>query len=324
MGGLTRRGFQLGLAASLAAAPALAQTQADNGLTRHPFLLSGEWDHRKSEQTLYLVRDGRLSWSYAMGGEGVELGDASLLPGGNILFAHKTGASEVTPDKRIVWTIDARANAEIHTLQPLPHGRVMVVENGNPARLMVIHLKSGKLEKQLILPVPNPDKPHIQFRRVRRTPSGTWLAGHLDDQKVVEYDEDGKAIWTYAIDRPWGVDRLKNGNTLISCYEGKASQVIEVTPAGKMVWRFSQDDVADDRCFQFQGVKRLRNGNTVVCNWCAGDLRDVAQWNGTVQVFEVAPDKRIVWTLRAWDQPDLGTGSSIQLLDQPGGPGVSA
>ncbi|MBW8734991.1 MAG: hypothetical protein JF571_11940, partial [Asticcacaulis sp.] len=99
---------------------------------------------------------------------------------------------------------------------------------------------------------------------------------------------------------------------------------IEVTPAGDIVWRFSQADVADDRCFQFQGVKRLANGNTMVCNWCAGDVKDVAQWNGTVQVFEVAPDKQVVWTLRAWGEPDLGTGSSIQLLDQPGGWGVSA
>jgi len=246
MGGLTRRGFQLGLTASFAAVPALAQ--ADNSLARHPFLLSGEWDHRKSEQTLYLVRQGRLQWSYAMAGPDVELGDASLLTDGNILFAHKTGASVVTPDKRIVWTIGARANAEIHTVQSLPHGRVMVVENGNPARLMVIHLPNGRIEKQLILPVPNPDKPHIQFRRVRRTPSGTWLAGHLDDHKVVEYDDDGKAVWTCEVDHPWGVDRLKNGNTLISCYDGKASQVIKVTPAGETVWRFSQDDVTD-RCF---------------------------------------------------------------------------
>lgn len=322
MGGVTRREFQLGLAASFAAAPALAQI--DSGVARHSFLMSGEWDHRKAEQTLYLVRDGRLAWSYAMTGEGVELGDASLMPGGDILFAHKTGASVVTADKRIIWTIVARPGAEIHTVQPLPHGRIMVVENGNPARLMIIHLPSGKIEKQLILPVPNPDKPHIQFRRVRRTPSGTWLAGHLDDHKVVEYDDDGKAIWSYAVDRPWGIGRLTNGNTLISCYDGKATQVIEVTSSGDIVWRFSQADVADDRCFQFQGVKRLQNGNTVVCNWCAGDLKDVAQWTGTVQVFEVAPDKKVVWTLRAWDGPDLGTGSSIQLLDQPGGLGVSA
>ncbi|MBW8735064.1 MAG: hypothetical protein JF571_12315, partial [Asticcacaulis sp.] len=229
MGGLTRRGFHLGLGAAFASGPAFAA--ADAGLARHPFLLSGEWDHRRDAQTLYLVRHGRLVWSYAIpnqdaSGQGVELGDATILPNRHVLFAHKTGASEVTPDKRIVWTIAAAPGAEIHTLQPLPNGRVMVVENGNPARLVVIDRKTSTIEHQLILPVPHPDKPHIQFRRVRRTPSGTWLAGHLDDHKVVEYDDAGKAIWTYAVDRPWGIDRLKNGNTLISCYEGKATQVI--------------------------------------------------------------------------------------------------
>ncbi len=326
MGGMTRRAFQAAAVAALSAGPAWAA--ADNGLSRHSFLMTGEWDHRRPEQLLYLVRGGRLVWWHAIAnddanGQGVELGDASLFSNGHILFAHKTGASEITPDKRIVWTIAAAKGAEIHTLQPLPRGRVMVMENGSPARLMIIDRATGRLEKQLILPVPNPDKPHIQFRRVRRTPAGTWLAGHLDDHKVVEYDDGGKAIWTFPVDRPWGVDRLKNGNTLVSCYDGKATQVIEVTPSGETVWRFSQADT-DERCFQFQGVKRLANGNTVVCNWCAGALKDTSQWKGTVQVFEVAPDKRVLWTLRAWDGVDLGTGSSIQLLDQAGGPGVSA
>ncbi|MBW8881739.1 MAG: hypothetical protein JF615_10065 [Asticcacaulis sp.] len=201
----------------------------------------------------------------------------------------------------------------------------MVVENGDPARLMIIRKADGAIEKELHLPVPAPDKPHIQFRRVRVTPTGTFLAGHLDDHKVVEYDGEGRAIWSYSVKRPWSVQRLANGNTLISCYsEDTKTQVIEVTPAGETVWRFAQADAPDYACYQFQGVKRLRNGHTVICNWCAGDVQDTAQWPQTVQVFEVTPAKKIVWALSSWAEPDLGTASSIQLLDQPGGYGVSA
>lgn len=327
-------GLTGGMALSGLAAPA-ALAAPSTSLSRHPFLLSGEWDHRKTEQTLFLVRGGKVVWTHAVpmtnpDGSSNELGDATQLTNGNVLFAYKTGAAEITMDKRILWTMDARPNAEIHTLQPIDADRIMIVENGNPARLMIYNRMLGTIEKELHLPVPNPDKPHIQFRRVRMTPSGTFLAGHLDDKKVVEYDADGKAIWTYPVLRPWGLQRLDNGNTLISCYSEDAktqkiaTQVIEVNPTGEVVWRFAQADVPDYACYQFQGVKRLKNGNTVICNWCAGAVKDTAQWPDTVQVFEVTKAKKVVWALKAWQSPDLGTASSIQLLDQPGGPGVSA
>lgn len=327
----SRRAISL-LLTGLMAIPAFARAsnRPSASLHRHPFLLSGEWDHRKDTQTLFLVRGGKVVWSHAVpmtnpDGSGNELGDASLLANGNVLFAYKTGAAEVTPDHRLVWQLVARPNAEIHTLQPIDNGRILVVENGDPARLMIINPTTGAIEKELHLPVPHPDKPHIQFRRVRMTPTGTFIAGHLDDRKVVEYDGDGKAIWTFPILRPWSLQRLDNGNTLISCYsEDVKTQVIEVNPAGETVWRFSQSDVPDIACYQFQGVKRLKNGHTIICNWCAGDVKDTANWPETVQVLEVTPAKKVVWALKSWHAPDLGTASSIQLLDQPGGYGVAA
>ncbi len=68
-----------------------------------------------------------------------------------------------------------------------------------------------------------------------------------------------------------------------------------------------------------QTANRLANGNTVICNWCAGD-DNASHWPGTVQVFEVTPDKRVVWALSSWKGPDLGPSTSIQLLDEPGPP----
>src|ERR1035441_1258214 len=34
-----------------------------NGLAQHPFLYAGEWDTRKPDQSMFLVRDGRIVWS---------------------------------------------------------------------------------------------------------------------------------------------------------------------------------------------------------------------------------------------------------------------
>jgi hypothetical protein len=39
-----------------------------------------------------------------------------------------------------------------------------------------------------------------------------------------------------------------------------------------------------------------------------------------VQVLEVSPEKKVIWALKAWTDPDLGPASSIQLLDEPGTP----
>lgn len=292
------------------------------GLAQHPFLYTGEWDHRKPVQTLFIVRGGKVVWTYSIPikdatGTLQELGDATMLSNGNIVFCRKVGASEITPDKRIIWDFPAPPGTEIHSVQPIGLDRVLLVENGNPARLMLVNIVTGKTEKELTLPVAHPEKsPHLQFRRVHQTKDGTFLAAHLADDKVVEYDAAGKEIWSYATRGPWWATRLKNGNTLITSYP---SSLIEVNPQGRIVWEFSQKDAPEIKFFIFQEASRLADGNTVICNWCPVHVKNTQDWPRTVQVIEVTPDKKIVWALRSWDgAADLGPASSIQLLDEPG------
>lgn len=325
------------LPAAAAAAPAPAPAAATppkpprpavlpgRGLAQHPFLLTGEWDHRDDrDQTIYVVRGGKVVWSYAIPikdatGTLQELGDATMLSNGNIVFCRKVGVSEITPDKKIIWDFPAPPGTELHSIQPLGLDRVLIVQNGKPSRLLIINTVTGAKEKDLELPTPHPDKsPHLQFRRVHLTKDGTFLAAHLDDNRVVEYDRNGKAIWSFPTPGPWSATRLKNGNTLITSYH---STVLEVNPKGEVVWQFSEKDAPDYTFYIFQEASRLANGNTVICNWCPADLKDPKLWPGTVQVLEVTPDKKIVWALSQWDQAlDLGPASSIQLLDEPGLP----
>jgi hypothetical protein len=93
-----------------------------------------------------------------------------------------------------------------------------------------------------------------------------------------------------------------------------------VNKQGETVWTFQASDVPEYKCFIFQEVNRLANGDTVICNWCPSDLKDPQQWPGSVQVLEVTPAKKVVWALSEWKDPDLGPASSIQLLDEPGVP----
>jgi hypothetical protein len=106
---------------------------------------------------------------------------------------------------------------------------------------------------------------------LRLTKAGTYLAGHLDMNKVSEYDADGKEIWSVKANQPWSVVRLNNGNTLIGC---SAAGVKEVNPKGETVWDFTQKDVPDIKLFIIQEVSRLANGNTVICNWCPNNLKN--------------------------------------------------
>ena len=108
------------------------------GLAQHPFLLTGEADSRNQEQTLFVVRDGKVAWTYSVplktaGGES-ELGDATMLSNGNIVFCRKLGASEVTPGKKVIWNMEAPKGTEIHSIQPIGLDRVLVTVNGHPPK----------------------------------------------------------------------------------------------------------------------------------------------------------------------------------------------
>jgi outer membrane protein assembly factor BamB len=294
-----------------------------NGVAQHPFMYAGEWNYPKPVQTIFIVRDGKIAWSYDIptkDANGVlqEYSDATMLSNGNVVFARKQGAGEVTPDKKLIWNYDAPKGFEVHVIEPIGTDRVMIVQNGNPAKLMVINTGTGKTEKEFELPTGKPTSTHGQIRRARITPAGTFLVAHMDNNKVAEYDASGKEIWSIAIPSPWAAVRLKSGNTLISSNKGF---VREVNPKGETVWEFTQKDAPDIKLFSLQEANRLANGNTVITNWCPNAVKSPKDWPGTVQAIEVTPDKKVVWALRAWGPPvDLGPATSLQLLDEPGVP----
>jgi hypothetical protein len=244
-----------------------------------------------------------------------EFDDATLLPDGNIIFSRMSGAGMVSPGKQLLWDFPAPPGTEIHSIQSVGPDRVLIMRNGNPAQAMIINTSTGKTEKEIPIPTPVTGT-HGQFRHIRMTPAGTLLVPHLGEGKVVEYDLGGRALWSVEAKSPWSAIRLKNGNTLIA--GDWSGYVREVNPQGETVWEITQKDVPDFKFFNLQTANRLANGNTVICNWCAGNNK-TEEWADTVQVFEVTPEKKVVWALSSWKDPDLGPATSIQLLDEPGG-----
>ncbi len=280
-------------------------TLPGKGLAQHPFLAVGEGCNK-----IFLVNQGKVVWTYSTG-KGGEYDDIWMLSNGNILFSRMGYAEEVTPQKKVVWHMDAPEGTEIHTLQPIGLDRILLIKNALPPKLMIINIKTGTVEVEHALPaISLTDQVHRQFRRVRMTAAGTYLASFLSMEKVVEYDRNFNEIWSYKTPSPWAAVRLHNGNTLIS--DSKTRITREVNPKGETVWEFQLPFQSPDGTLlpDSQTCVRLNNGNTVFCS--RGN-------NGKAcQFLEVTPDKKVVWALKDWT--NLGPVTAVQILDDPGIP----
>jgi outer membrane protein assembly factor BamB len=291
--------------------PGFPKVLPGKGLAQHDFFYAGE----AKTQDMYIVRKGKVEWEFHDRTSKGEISDAVLLSSGNVLFAHQFGVTLIDRDKKVLWHYDAPQGTEVHTAQPIGKEHVLYVQNGDPAKVVVVNIVTGKTEREFVVPVKNPKSVHGQFRHARITDAGTLLLAHMDMGKVVEYDSAGKEVWSNTPGAAtWSAERLENGNTLIA----GAKLVREVNPAGATVWEFTPADVPGYLFNSMQIAKRLPSGNTLVNTW-------FNQWDGPadpatapVQALEVTPDKRVVWALRAWGNPvDLGPSTTIQILDGP-------
>jgi hypothetical protein len=206
----------------------------------------------------------------------------------------------------------------VHSAQPIGLDRVLLVQNGLPPKLTILDKATGAVQVEHELPaasLTDPKTVHPQFRRIRLTASGTYLAPFLKMDRVVEYDRDFNAIWTYQVPTPWSAVRLHNGNTLV--VDERDRLVREVSPRGETVWEFTQADLPPEISVRnLQTADRLASGNTVIFSSTGGARMEDRP--GLVQAFEVTPDKRIVWVLQDWKS--LGPATTAQFLDQPGIP----
>ena len=100
--------------------------------------------------------------------------------------------------------------------------------------------------------------------------------------------------------------RLPNGNTLIAA--GTQRRVVEVGPAGKIVWELAAKDLPDDLNLTWiTSLQVLRNGNLVVGNFVRG------QEGHGAHAFEVTRDKRVVWKFA--DHEMVKSMTMLRVLD---------
>ncbi len=268
---------------------------------QHPFLCADSY----AGKVCVVSAAGKIEWEYAC----THPQDCWRLPDGNYLFCHEHGALELTPDKKIVWEYKAGTNTQVHACQPLPDGRVLLVECG-PCRLLEID-RDGKIAKEIKLtPPPASVNLHDQFRGVRKTKAGHYLVCRKGEHMVQELDRNGKSLREIKV--PGDVHEavlLPDGHLLVDCGDGH--KVVELDADEKVVWELDENDLPGNPLRLVAGCQRLPNGNTVFCNYLGhGHLGEQPQ------VFEVTRDKKIVWQFS--DFKNFKAINQIQLLDNPG------
>src|SRR4051794_36626455 len=147
--GLVVPGFRAVLAAEESAGAAVALP--GKGLAEHDFLYAGESKQRRA----FIVRKGQIVWSYEDPEGKGEISDAMLLSNGNLLLAHQFGVKLISPQKETVWSVAAPKGAEIHTAMAIGADHVLYVQNGDPALVKVVNIKTGETRKEFPVPVGN-------------------------------------------------------------------------------------------------------------------------------------------------------------------------
>jgi len=268
----------------------------------HPFVCT---DYTQGK-VFIVSKEGRVVWEY----DGVtNCNDIWALPNGNLLFDTGHGVREVTRDKKVVF--DYESTSEIYACQRLANGNTFVGEC-NSGRLLELD-PAGKIVKEVRLLPEGSNGGHAYLRNARRLDNGHYLVAHYGLQVVREYDARGRLVREIpAAGGPHSAIRLPNGNTLISCADGKGgSRVFEIDPADRIVWEVRNGDLPGISLKFMAGLQRLPNGNSVMANWLGHN-----QFGRAPHLIEVTPDKNVVWTFS--DFKTIRTISSVQLLDVPG------
>ena len=252
---------------------------------RHGILLCGN-------TTVLINEQNEVVWEVAKPSR-----DGYVLANGNILFSASNVATEMNRSGQTVWTyaLDP-VNKELGTAVRLENGHTLVVERGPKPRLLEV-TRHGQIAAEIPLQ-PETDNDHMQTRMARKLPNGHYLVPHLLAFKVKEYDPAGNVVAEIQTDLPelggreaenWPFTaiRMENGHTLVNLTHGNKTAIFDA--AGKVVWKVDNGDL-EGRFADPCGGQLLPNGHVVITSYAQRDP-------SKVRVFEVNPQKEVVWEL---------------------------
>jgi len=237
------------------------------------------------------IRNGRVTRVYET--PGICL-DAWQLRNGCVLATGRSGVRKYDPQGKLLFEyMPANPQSEIYAGMPLPDDGILVSESA-PARL--IELDSNGSPRKVV-PVTDIaiDHPHKQMRGARKNAAGEYFIVACYERRLIVLNADGsrkKIIDLATLPAPLtpkllhSVVPLDNGHLLVgTSYDGSFVMLDE---NDRVIWSLSPQDLPELGIKYASGMHRLPNGN-LICT----------TYNSAYPIFEITPDKQIVWKLKA-------------------------
>jgi hypothetical protein len=150
---------------------------------------------------------------------------ARRLPGGRTFVVTRERLLEVDSAGKELWSLDRPH--DIAAACRLRDGQVVLVTSGGSClRLDADGKQLHSFSVGVVLSIGT---------QIECLPGGHVLIPLYSRNQVVEYDGDGRVVWSAMVARPNSVQRLPNGHTLISSRLG--TLVLELDRNGEEVWR---------------------------------------------------------------------------------------
>jgi HEAT repeat protein len=201
----------------------------DVQLLPNDLLLVAEYNNSViTERTL----KGEVKWQYPFDRPIV----AQRLPNGHTFLAADSQVQELDAARKVVFTFTPPEGQRIMKAVKLANGETLCLTNqGQNESQQVLRVDAGgKVIGTFKVGLSNP----VFGGRIQGLANGNVLVPHLGEDKVVEYDRDGKAVWEVTIKSPIVATRLRNGNTLVTSMEPQNFRAVEVDRSGREVWRY--------------------------------------------------------------------------------------
>jgi hypothetical protein len=174
------------------------------------------------------------------------------LPDGHRLVGTKTGrVQEYDAEGKPVWGLEGLLEPVL-AVRRLPSGNTLVAHGTREKSLVQEFRPNRTVCREVSWPRDPPTD-------VQPLDNGNLLVALFFSTRVVELDRQGNVVWEVrGLRFPLSVQRLEDGNTLVSKQSGSDGKVVEVDPAGRAVWSHAITDPIY--------AQRLPNGHTLITN----------------------------------------------------------
>lgn len=153
------------------------------------------------------------------------------LPNGNIFVVLQNRLVEYDANGAEKFTYN-RANHDIFRAKKLPNGEIAIVTSSGQY-LRMEAATQRVLKNFQVAPVP------VLFGSMDVLANGNVLVPDFQQNRVVEYNGEGKQIAQFNVQWPNSCLRLPNGNTLVASQNTR--KVMEFTRDGRIAWEYSSD-----------------------------------------------------------------------------------